>query len=408
MTDISIERVKYYTRGIAFMSLNNKNRKKSNTESEEKKDKFIQSIILNMITIIPTVILSVGGTIWAMHGTVSKLEQQVSDLADNVGKTQESVDKVRDDITSVKETNSSLIAKVEALEGDFSEVFTVSIKQNDLPIVESSYELENPTWDAEDIIASDLISGEEYSAGFLAGKKLLVPYTNNGQEVVFFGQFNENYHWDKDCIINVYANDELILIMDAEYDDGELVTYQQVLAETLQTRQNVWVVTEREHRADLNYGETWNYDRTEDYAKQFELDQVQMQDVVSAEDFIAEIDTPVDSYYRGNTSNGIYNDNTGEAYLVRYNEDGTVKVLYKGCFTDGKFDDNTGEAWELVFDSSNGINKYFYYKGIFRKGNRANSKKIDYVTREQIEQITEGMEFSCDMEWYDKMGKDIQ
>lgn len=408
MTDTSIERVKYYTRGIAFMSLNNKNRKKSNTESEEKKDKFIQSIILKMITIIPTVFLSVGGTIWAMHGNVSKLEQQVSDLADNVGKTQESVDKVRDDITSVKETNSSLMAKVEALEGNFSEVFTISIKQNDLPIVESSYELENPTWDAEDIIASDLISGEEYSAGFLAGKKLLVPYTNNGQEVVFFGQFNENYHWDKDCIINVYANDELILIMDAEYDDGELVTYQQVLAETLQTRQDVWVVTEREHRADINYGETWNYDRTEDYAKQFELDQVQMQDVVSAEDFIAEIDTPVDSYYRGNTSNGIYNDNTGEAYLVRYNEDGTVKVLYKGCFTDGKFDDNTGEAWELVFDSSNGINKYFYYKGIFRKGNRANSKKIDYVTREQIEQITEGMEFSCDMEWYDKVGKDIQ
>lgn len=343
-----------------------------------------------------------------MHGTVSKLEQQVSDLADNVGKTQESVDKVRDDITSVRETNSSLIAKVEALEGNFSEVFTISIKQNDLPIVESSYELENPTWDAEDIIASDLVSGEEYSAGFLAGKKLLVPYTNNGQEVVFFGQYNENYHWDKDCIINVYANDELILIMDAEYDDGKLVTYQQVLNETLQTGQDVWVVTEREHRADLNYGETWNYDRIEDYAKQFELDQVQMQDVVSAEDFITEINTPVDSYYRGNTSNGIYNDNTGEAYLVRYNEDGTVKVLYKGCFADGKFDDSTGEAWELVFDSSNGINKYFYYKGIFRKGNRANSKKIDYVTREQIEQIITGMEFSCDMEWYDKVEKGIQ
>lgn len=388
------------------MSSNSKNRKKANEEPEEKKDKlisrdFIRSIILNILTIIPTMILSVGGTMWVMHGTVSKLEQQVSDLADNVGKTQESVDKVRDDITSVKETNSSLIAKVEALEGDFSEVFTISIKQNDLPIVESSYELENPNWDAEDIIASDLNSGEEYSAEFLAGKKLLVPYINNGQEVVFFGQFNENYHWDKDCIINVYANDELILIMDAEYDDGKLVTYQQVLAETLQTGQDVWVVTEREHRADLNYGETWNYDRIEDYAKQFGLAQVQMQDVVSAEDFIAEIDTLVDSYYRGNTSNGIYNDNTGEAYLVRYNEDGTVKVLYKGCFSDGKFDDSTGKAWELVFDSSNGINQYFYYKGIFRKGNRADSKKIDYVTREQIDQITEGMEFSCDIEWYD-------
>lgn len=45
-----------------------------------------------------------------------------------------------------------------------------------------------------------------------------------------------------------------------------------------------------------------------------------------------------------------------------------MKVLYKGCFSDGKFDDSTGKAWELVFDSSNGINQYFYYKGIFRKG----------------------------------------
>ena len=42
------------------------------------------------------------------------------------------------------------------------------------------------------------------------------------------------------------------------------------------------------------------------------------------------------------------------------------------------------------------------------QGSRADSKKIDYVTREQIDQITEGMEFSCDMEWYDKVEKGIQ
>ena len=68
--------------------------------------------------------------------------------------------------------------------------------------------------------------------------------------------------------------------MDAEYDDGKLVTYQQVLAETLQTGQDVWVVTEREHRADFNYGETWNYDRIEDYAKQFGLAQVQITEAI--------------------------------------------------------------------------------------------------------------------------------
>lgn len=49
-------------------------------------------------------------------------------------------------------------------------------------------------------------------------------------------------------------------------------------------------------------------------------------------------------FYHGNTSNGYYNDDTGNAYLVQYNNSNTVKTLYCGNFKDGVFNDNTGNA----------------------------------------------------------------
>lgn len=72
------------------MSSNNKNRKKTNKESEKKEKrgvKVFSRIIKNFIlTIFPSVLLSVGGILWVTHGTVSKLEQHVADLENSIGK----------------------------------------------------------------------------------------------------------------------------------------------------------------------------------------------------------------------------------------------------------------------------------------------------------------------------------
>lgn len=78
-------------------------------------------------------------------------------------------------------------------------------------------------------------------------------------------------------------------------------------------------------------------------------------------------------YYFGRTSGGVFEDFTGDAYFVRYNDRGF-------------------NAQELVFDSSNGINKYFYYEGAFSNNIRQGSISEDnYVTPEQRDQIVEEM-----------------
>lgn len=375
------------------------------SDTIDKKKTFRKTVLEHpVVSVLCTVGLSALGwacvTLWNINGDVKVLTERINGVSGQLENTNGIVDKINEDIGQMKEIDTDLIARVENLEGDFSEVFTVMIKANEMPIVGTSYELSNPTWDSNDIIATDMSSGEEYSAEYLADKRLLIPYTSENQEIVFFGQFNENNHWDKNCILNVYVNDELTLIMDAEYDDGELMGYRQVLKETLMNGEKIWIIAEREHKQNLNFGETWNYTRKSDYYKEFELEEVKRDDVLSAEKFANGIDAHLESYYYGSTSDGTYNDETGNAYLVRYAEDGTIKTLYSGCFKDGRFHDETGNAWEIVFDGSHNINKYFYYKGIFKDGNRENDKGIEYVSQEQIDEITKGMDFNCKLSWY--------
>ena len=77
------------------------------------------------------------------------------------------------------------------------------------------------------------------------------------------------------------------------------------------------------------------------------------------------LDGPLEGYYAGETSDGLYNDTTGNAYLVKYFENGLTKTIYKGNFVDGQFNDETGKAWYIVKEEDT---EYMYYKGIFHNG----------------------------------------
>ena len=123
-----------------------------------------------------------------------------------------------------------------------------------------------------------------------------------------------------------------------------------------------------------------NYDKK----KKFIPTNVRATDIVFTDKFVAENDPRMISFYHGNTADGKYNDNTGEAYEVIYNEDGTVKTLYTGGFKDGTFNDDTGNAWDITYFAQSGY--YYYNTGIFRNGN-AVEKSGEPISVEQIEKI---------------------
>ena len=189
--------------------------------------------------------------------------------------------------------------------------------------------------------------------------------------------------------------------MEAEYKDGTLLQYRQVIPSVTQAGKNVWVISERESNGDTNSGESWNYIRNDECVKDFDFDSVGGVDMISVEAFKSTINTPAEAYYLGDTSDGMYNDNTGQAYLVKYTEDGTVRTLYVGRFKNGQFHDNTGDAWYITRDEDT---EYMYYKGIFKNGAPANNKGSIFENELSIERINEiinGKNFESDLKWFD-------
>ena len=89
------------------------------------------------------------------------------------------------------------------------------------------------------------------------------------------------------------------------------------------------------------------------------------------------------------TSNGLYNDETDNAYAVKFSkEDGTVRTLYFGRFENGVFSDNTGNAWIIGRHVEQIGSTYAFYIGKFKdnkpseawtKDNSQNNLSLDDI-----------------------------
>lgn len=261
-----------------------------------------------------------------------------------------------------------------------------TIEKNNVPFLASS------------VVGKDFETNKNYRAENLRNKKLILTYIgDDGEDVIFCGQFNSKQHWDGKCSINVYKKDKLILITDAEYENGKILKYQQFI-----NNGQTFIVSDRKNNDSFNTGETWSYKYDDKYIrKKINFSDISLKDILTVSELKMKIKTTPLTYYSGRTSYGSYNDTTGNAHYLKYSENGNIETLYVGNFENGNFDDATGNAQEIVYDTFNNVNRYFYYKGVFVNGNR--QEKVDvnnYVTQKQIDKILEGIEFSCELKWH--------
>ena len=137
-------------------------------------------------------------------------------------------------------------------------------------------------------------SGTEYTTNQLAELKLLLPYEDDGAEGVFYGSFSENNRWDGNCIVNLYKDGKLVLITDAVYDDGKVLSCKQAFPDVTTgerlddgtvLKQDIWVVSDRVIENGVSRGETWHYFRDGDFKQQFDADEVTFEDIISVDDF---------------------------------------------------------------------------------------------------------------------------
>lgn len=232
---------------------------------------------------------------------------------------------------------------------------------------------------AQTLVVYSEMTNKRYSAQQLSDIRLLLPYQSGDQEVYFYGSFNENGQWTGNCITNVYKNDKLTLITDAEYDNGKLLKCKQIFSYTLKSGQDVWAFSDRTQEDGFGSGVTWLYERIpeNEYTKNFTMDEATIDCIFTGDQFREMIDERVCAFYHGNISDGYFNDDTGNAYMAYFLENGKVRLLYSGNFKDGTFNDNTGKSWYIVKEKDTEKETdtgYMYAKGPFMDGDLQRSK----------------------------------
>lgn len=369
--------------------------KMSGSKGKKKAKKVIRSIIY---VIIPAYLGWVGIELVSLGKDVRENSVNISKI-DDVNKRIDTIENKIDDIDKDLNGTDGLYARFAIVEDKVNAptiTASTDVKEDmDVSVVDNNISNSTGSFSADTCIGTDS-EGKAYIAKDLIGQTILLTFDQKNKEIYFLGQYNDKYHWDGYCVINTYSTDGILNgVSESNFDDGNRLDYESFY---LSDNQDEWIYSDRDCKNDSNEGISIRYKLNYDKQKNFTLTNARASDMVYVENMQSYDNKEILSYYDGSTSNGAYNDNSGNAYLIRYNEDGFVSVFYKGCFKDGNFDD--ANAIEIVLDESVGINKYFVYQGKFSNGKRLSDEGIKYITQDEINTILKDNECPDDLKWY--------
>lgn len=365
----------------------------------------VLGIIVSCIAILTSVLTSVYNIYFGYFTLKDNIEDLQGEVKELVAVSSEMYEYLYED-EGVKDQlgdiNKILSSEAKVINADEDIIYTLAQVSNKLNVTN----LTTASFVADEPIGTDE-NGNICLAKDLINTTILVTYEDNDKEVYFLGQYNENYHWNGECVINAYYPDgKLFGICESEFNDGTRLNYKSF---TITDKdENEWTLSERicgrseDGMEESNIGTSIAYTLDYNKEKNFTNTNVRKNDILYVDDFLNTVDIEMSRYYYGSTSNGSYNDTTGDAYLIIYdniNNDSNelyLRTLYVGNFVDGKLSDKTGNAWEIVY--SDDYKKYLYQKGTFENNSfvKGISKPIGI---EQIEEIIADYEFNFELKW---------
>lgn len=309
------------------------------------------------------------------NGRLIRVELSINSMENRVSSLEEKYNKF---VSSSQEFEK---ARLIAPAGPFINAIASSII-SDIKVIEATNIL---LWNnGNEVIATSPDKSVEYTANDLKNEKVIFTYMEDGEQIIFCGQYSENSRWDGNCIINRYRDGKLTFIMDAEYNDGVLLNYKYVFTDKDKNDVDRWYVADWIVKGETISGSTTSYKKIEDCTLDVNENEITYEDVKTVSIFCEEISSPVMGYYNGQFSNCEFNDTTGDAYLIEYDDEGYIKYFYNGNIVNGKEDDHTGKAWSISWGHNN--TDYYFYRGNFTNGERdgeLDSEK-DKISNEKI------------------------
>ena len=379
-------------------------------EAPDKKDvkSFIERHKDLFEVTIPVILFlfTVFGPIREIDNSLAEIKSDISSLKTDIDNIKENVSRIEDNYVRHEERINEQEIKLAELQGRLIEIsagqpvyikptsaFTdvISIKKDMIQFLSA------PQWKNNTMIGRDLYSGKEYYPDDLKNKTVVLSYKEDDQEVFFMGQFNERNHWDGECLINVYSNECFTISTKAVYTDGERIDYKQLFPAG-----DVLCYADRHNFDNGSSGDTWKYENFSPIIQNISFNEPQADMMIEPESYIKSISNNCISHYHGNTENGNYEDDTGNAFFIAFFEDGSTRTVYKGKFKDGIFNDETGEAWYITMEKGDKPTSYMYFKGGFDLGKPDQNRRKEFtnpLTREQADTIIANQPFENEVIW---------
>lgn len=231
------------------------------------------------------------------------------------------------------------------------------------------------------------LEGVKYVSEDLIGETILLTYTEEDKEVYFLGQYNENYHWNGYCVTNAYNSDGTLYgLCESNFIDGErqdYTSFYQVGSE--------YIYAHRVKNGELFEGVTVRYCYEDTDGKAFSMDNVRSTDINYVDSYIREkgIDK-IRQIYTGTTNQKYYQDNSGDAYRVRFDDEGYVTSLYKGRFADGYGNDETLKAYAIEYNDN--YKGYFLNENTVFENGKASEKSTHLLPDDELDKMTSNID----------------
>ncbi len=355
---------------------------------EKEKRNFNVFKLLEIFGQISAVIIVLYGVVANVMIPLSQHEESINDIKTELT----NIDDKIDELTKFTYLN---IASSDN-NNDDDDAYVIPIKFSMVYIPQLGYgnkenSLSEPKWEGKNEKIASALGNEniKYTSGDLQNKRFVTMYEEGKSEVYFLGKYNENNHWDGECTLNVYSNDELISVLEGIYEDGELKKYKRIACD----EKGKWTFTDREVFEEYTDGETWNYEKNERFEQKISTEYFDETEILKAEQVLNQINKKIISYYKGKVSGGKYNDPDKEACLVKYDENGNVIYLYVGRTKNGKEYDLTGEAWSISWGHAN--DGYYYYEGNFEGKHSETPEDWKPMTQDEIKEKVNPDDFVC-------------
>lgn len=391
----------------SIIAMKDEQKKKVKKEEKPVPNSTI-SLLTWIIGILATIIIAVvgfiGAQVYTLRGQVSSNTTDISNLKETVIKIDNylySDGGVKDQLNHLSNEVDGINEKLDEITGALN-ISSITVASGidsvvgNLSVVDNNNSTSTSALEPTTVIGTD-VDGKTYIAKDLINETILLVCTEEDKEVYFLGKYNEDYHWDGFCITNSYYLDgSLYGICESNFDDGTRLDYKSIVRS--EECSNTWIYSDKicEHESNSGINKTYSLQYTN--VKNFTNTNVRITDILNTDQFVEKTEPVLLRYYSGNSIDGVYNDTSGDAFLVINDEgSGNVKTIYQGKFKDGTFDDDSGNAWDIAYSSE--YDTYVYNIGTFKNGNAIN---VESQTLQWNEAADKVKEFGIDMElnWY--------